>query len=132
MLKKIESQIKSERLFRDLDKPSLHTLSYALRHPDTWPEGFVWKYSSCRQCAMGLAHQLWQNKIPQSYLEDGASVMARSFAMPFEVAETIFLNCSWPYRLAGLLIFPGVGRGYGSVSPEMVADEIDRYLATAE
>ena len=34
----------TEALFQDLSKPSLHALSYALRHPDTWPEGFVWDY----------------------------------------------------------------------------------------
>ena len=110
----------------DIGKPSLHALSYALRHPDTWPEGFVWEYSDCRNCAMGLAHQLW-NEIPWAGVDSGASLMARHFAMPYSRAKSIFFQTQWHSRIMG--IFP---RSYSSVSPEMVADQIDKYLATAE
>lgn len=74
----LSSKTETERLFANLDKPSLHALSYALRHPDTWPEGFMWNYNQCHQCAMGLAHQLWN--IQEAAVTDGASIMARSSA----------------------------------------------------
>jgi hypothetical protein len=77
-----KSKTETEALFCDLDKPSLHALSYALRHPDTWPRSFVWDYKKCDQCAMGLAHGLW-GTIAETTPDTGASVMAREFAIPF-------------------------------------------------
>lgn len=124
-------------LLRDLNKPSLHALSYALRHPETWPADFVWSYTYCDQCAMGLAHVLWKS-IPEVDSEDGASVMARSFAMPFGVAENIFLGKGdWipTYTTeTGMLWWKEQHsrQNHNSVTPEMVADQIDAYLATAE
>lgn len=124
---KIRLSAEAERLFTNLDKPSLHGLSYALRHPDTWPEGFVWDYSDCKQCAMGLAHQLWESEIPQVGNTRDPSVMARKFAMPYEKAEQIFFATHKYNRHYG--VFP---RSIDSVTPEMVADQIDAYLAKAE
>jgi hypothetical protein len=106
-----------ERLFVDLDKPSLHALSYALRHSDTWPEDFAWHYCNCDTCAMGLAHQLWKQQVPSVNVGDGPSVMARVFAMPYEAAGNIFLSASWATETPG-----------HQITPEMVADQIDKYL----
>lgn len=140
---KTTPKTETERLFSDLSKPSLHVLSYALRHPDTWPEGFIWNYNKCDQCAMGLAHQLWSS-IPATTPSTGASIMAREFAMPFTAAQNIFLaEGGWmPKRTrevtSGRLFWKKtvqVPSGYESakaVTPEMVADQIDAYLETAE
>jgi hypothetical protein len=126
------------RLFADLDKPSLHTLSYALRHPDTWPNGFVWNFQDCKSCAMGLAHELWfasenrpTGKTPDSYHRAAVSAVARRFALPYAEAQRIFLRSDWAVksRMFGLVKekIP-----MSAITPEMVADEIDRYLARAE
>ncbi len=117
----------TEVLFQDLDKPSLHALSYSLRHPDTWPQGFFWDYSNCHQCAMGLAHALWKAKIPPTDIHDGASIMAKSFAMPYSEARDIFLEG----RGAPRICFIGP-RNIDIQTPERVADQIDAYLRKAE
>lgn len=115
----------TDRLFRELDKPSLANLAYVLRHPETWPRGFVWNYSNCRSCAMGLAHRLWSRHVPSVGTHSGASVMARSFAMPFSIANRIFLK-GWRARWFPMNVIP-----FG-VTPECVADQIDAYLKRAE
>lgn len=121
----------------DLSKPSLHALSYALRHPDTWPKDFIWNYNECEKCAMGLAHQLWA-QIPQTKPATAASIMARAFAMPYEAARSIFLgDWKWvPKReiTKGHLWWKKnlLCADHSRVSPEMVADQIDAYLARAE
>lgn len=122
----------------DLGKPSLHALSYALRHPDTWPEGFVWNYGSCERCAMGLARALWR-QIPKANNDSGASIMARQFAMPYGAASSIFMGTDLKWLptdnfTEGHLWWKRYMRraNYGRVTPEMVAAQIDRYLATAE
>lgn len=95
----------------DVGKPELHVLSYALRHRDVWPEGFVWDFGDCDKCAMGLVDELW-------VLFDG------SITTIFEMrgADAIRLFCSDGY--------PGIPAK--DVTPEMVADKIDAYLANAE
>jgi hypothetical protein len=130
---KISQPAEVERLFADLDKPSLHALSYALRHPDTWPEGFVWDYSDCDNCAMGLAHQLWKRKVPKVYVASGPSVMARVFAMPYAVADSIFVRpVAWAYTASKRLLWwpKKCPIPLAQITPEMVADQIDKYLET--
>jgi hypothetical protein len=151
---KTKPTIEATKLFADLDKPSLHALSYALRHPDTWPEGFVWSYQNCRHCAMGLAHVLWEKSIPEVGTKNGPSVMAKKFAMSYEAATAIFLgrtsdeNASWVPKKSkqevstvrtgflGLfregVVITTIRGNHDAVTPEMVADQIDKYLATCE
>ena len=132
-------QTETEALFSGLDRPSLHGLSYALRHPDTWPKEFVWDYSKCTQCAMGLAHALWK-QIPPTNRKNGASVMAREFAIPYAEALSIFLaqgDNGWcPYQSVteGRMWWKKERHltDLQAVTPEMVADQIDKYLETAE
>jgi hypothetical protein len=128
----------AKALFADLDRPSLHALSYALRHPDVWPEGFVWDYRHCNKCAMGLAHALW-NSIPSADRESGPSIMARRFAMPFAEAKSIFLGkdgssaADWlPAKNMRKWFRTVRVSDLTAVTPEMVADQIDAYLAHAE
>lgn len=121
----------------DLGKPSLHGLSYALRHPDTWPEDFYWDYSSCYHCAMGLAHALWHS-IPKANAQNGASLMARAFAMPYGAANDIFMGVGdWTpttKETTGALWWKKTiaVADADAITPEMVADQIDGYLAKAE
>lgn len=136
----IKTRGEAQALFQDLDKPSLHALSYALRHPDTWPKGFVWDYSKCDQCAMGLAHALWGEIIPDAHRYDGATIMAREFAIPYSAAESIFLAkgynawCPTSVVTSGRLWWKRekYRTDLKAVTPEMVADQIDLYLETAE
>jgi hypothetical protein len=105
----------AERLFA-IGEPSLKNLSHVLRHQELWPDGFEWDYASCHSCAMGLAHQLWSLvDSPNSH------VIARVFGMPPGLAGRIFGGnhtlCTY-----GTAYFP-------DVTPEMVADQIDAYLA---
>ena len=54
---------------------SLRGLSYALRHPETWPPGFRWKFFDCNRCATGLAVELMMADRPTP------AAMARAFEM---------------------------------------------------
>lgn len=122
-------------------KPSLEGLVYALRHPETWPEGFVWNYRDCNSCAMGLARQLWDS-VPRTVRGTGASKMARTFAMPYEVANSIFMGkgptaMDWlPFKTEnrGMLWWKEQFQvaDHSRVTPEMVADQIEKYLADRE
>lgn len=125
------------RLFKNLDRPSLHVLSYALRHPDTWPQGFVWDFDDCMQCGMGLAHLLWANsQIGDTAIGDDTeykewiSIMARQFSMPYGKAHEIFFGGA--YREPRYFGLSSTEIPRDRVTPEMVADQIDKYLATAE
>lgn len=106
-----------------MDRPSLMGLSYALRHPETWPAKFTWNYDDCDTCAMGLAYQLWRSQMenPPRNVDGYISWAARSFSMPFKVAKKAFQHAS---------VFTHFGY-YDHVTPEKVADVIDAYLAKA-
>jgi hypothetical protein len=128
-----ETRNEKTALFGDLSKPSLHALSYVLRHPHTWPKNFYWDYNECENCAMGLAHLLWHS-IPTATPKDGASIMAREFAVPFAVSRSIFLGGTWTpteVKMTGVLWWKSEKHSmdFDRVTPEMVADQIDAYLA---
>lgn len=113
-----------------LSKPHLHALSYVLRHPDTWPEGFVWDYNDCLNCAMGLAHELWglmkdTNVPPNAWL----SQAARVFALPYGDAERLFID-EYSMTKSGIAGWLGARRTVrrDAITPEMVADAIDKYM----
>ncbi len=129
----VKPQTETEALFQ-LNKPTLHALSYALRHPDTWPKDFTWNYKYCDECAMGLASQLWN--IILSNAEDvddesheNISNMAKTFAMPYDNAQQIFYDANHNQSMILGLSFPCA---MTAVTPEMVADKIDKYLATVK
>ncbi len=120
---------------QDLTKPSLHALSWALRHPDVWPKGFVWKYSDCSQCAMGMAALLWEGlHISRQDHLDAVSDVARGFAMPYTEACNIFFGYGeWsPSIVTGHLWWKQYKTDLDAITPEMVADQIDAYLERAE
>lgn len=97
------------------EKPTLESLSYALRHQEMWPPGFVWNYRHCRTCALGLAAALWSLPMPPSrYL--WCDIMEDLVSMPSAKTAAIFL---------------AHGMNESTVItrlPTDVADDIDRYL----
>lgn len=106
-----------ERLLA-IGEPSLKSLSHVLRHQELWPAGFEWNYGGCDTCAMGLANNLWEEHI--IYPDSGA--MSRAFDINLSVAGRIF---------GGNDMFKTYGVDYyNKITPEMVADKIDEYLAT--
>jgi hypothetical protein len=136
----------AEQLFVNLDKLSLRGLSYALRHPETWPKGFVWNYNNCDNCAMGLAHKLWHQVQFHPHPNVGSSLMAREFSIPFAQAKNIFFGSNAKRFMAVTVTslvetsWFGFRKKYATaevrrpisremVTPEMVADDIDAYLA---
>jgi len=106
----------AERLFA-IGEPSLKNLSHILRHRELWPKGQGWDYSNCVDCAMGLAHALWNEVIEYP----GSHAMAGAFGMPQSVACRIF-GGNEPLKTYGTAY-------YHNITPEMVAEKIDEYLA---
>lgn len=100
----------------DLNAPSLPALAYALRHRETWPEGFFWNYCRSDMCAAGLVNKLW-NDGPDGGMETARHLVGLRYA-------------------EACLVF--IGAGFASdtrmweVTPEMVADVIDAHLVGAE
>lgn len=92
-----------------LATPSIDALIYALRHPETWPEGFEWDYSDCDHCALGVAMCLW-NILP--CLRDAARVLG----MQHYTAAKIF----------------ALMKPRSTITPEHVAAALERYQATRE
>lgn len=113
----------------DLNKPSLQALSYYLRHEELWPAGFIWRYNSCNSCAMGLAAALWTLTMSRSELEVSHSYkfMSDNFNITNSTVDNIFLGKgNWMPMYED---YPSFGNFY-AVTPEMVADQIDKYLAS--
>lgn len=94
-------------------KPSLQVLSYMLRHKELWPDGFEWAFHDCQRCAMGLAWKLW----PKHIAMPTKTEMVRVMGMPFDDAKAIFGGWAFSHRDVEI------------ISPELVADKIDEYLA---
>jgi hypothetical protein len=112
-------------------KPDLRLLAHVLRHRELWPEGFVWNYSSCTHCAMGLAFQLWPDD--QWRPDEGGGSwhgwISRKMDIPLEIADQIFFGTlppgAWNYVVQ--YVFDRHA-ALQNVTPEMVAMGIDRYL----
>ncbi|MDE2101599.1 MAG: hypothetical protein KGL39_30415 [Patescibacteria group bacterium] len=104
----------SDRTAALLATPSLEALSYALRHPETWPKGFVWSYMLCPSCAMGLSAKLW--KRAEGWDDESLALMLK---MDEETATRIF------YGVSDSLKIP-----MKNVTTDHVADAIDAYLNT--
>lgn len=96
---------------------NLAGLSYALRHPEVWPAGFVWDYSRCSHCAIGLAMELFSDNRAWSTVILNEIIPGWHFDPRI---SKIFMNLnkkSCPMK---------------DITPENVADAIDHYLvATA-
>lgn len=101
-------------------QPSLEALAWALEHPETWPDGFVWDYSDCKTCAMGLAGSLWASIAgdPETGGFGSAIWCHEVFRMPVNAAQRIFIHLDEE---------PRVPR---AVTARHVASAIRKYLAS--
>jgi hypothetical protein len=95
-------------LFVDLDKPSLRGLAWRLRRPKLWPEGFKWGYGSCSTCAIALAEKIW-----------GKAALTMILSAPGVDRRRIFAGAQRVRHLVSM----------SSVTPDMIADDIEAYLA---
>lgn len=95
--------------------PSLTLLSEILRggpeHP-MWPEGFVWDYTHCHSCAIGLVERLW--------LSGKELAMSSVFSIKSADADRIFFDLSNELNVPFMK----------DITPTHVADAIDEHLAT--
>ena len=101
---------------RDINTPSLESLSFILRNKELWPDGFEWNFRDCHKCAMGLAHQIWREvRVPT------CGDMSNVFKLGPGVAMALFTS-GWDDQ-----------QEYNSysVTPDKIADRIDAYLVAA-
>ena len=106
----------------DLTTPSTQGLAWLLRHREHWPKGFVWTYTHCTGCAMGLAHRLWGQFWPREPSSNEGYVAFVSAVLSMDHRE------SWN-------IFEGLrdrNDGLWDVAPDQVADALDIYLLRQE
>ena len=110
-----------DRIAELLAKPSLAALAYALRHQETWPEGFVWNFYNCRTCAMGMAADLWA----------GVTRPIRAVAPMERWTGAAFNLSSYEVEmLFGSTLPVSLGIALHKITPEHVADAIDNYLTS--
>ena len=115
------------------DRPNLVALSYALRHPETWPADFVWDCSTCKTCAIGLALRLWPFlKLPKGQRVQETWV-AREMALPLREAKRIFFCLAPASRVVTKHHWFRADEAewrydFKEVTPDHVADAIDRHL----
>ena len=103
------------RLYRNGDRCRAAELSNLLRHRELWPADFEWNYKHPDTCAIGLARRHWNMRWVS------LSVLSQKLGLPEPVAYDIFI-C-----LAGDLHVRT-----NKITPELVADAIDAYLATRD
>lgn len=108
-------------LKKGLKANTVEGLIYALRHKETWPEGFRWNFASCHTCAMGLRYELWGAPNKERRPTTG-------FAWIDNTVDALNMN-----RDAAMVIF-GTVECYASaplnrITPEMVADKLEAYAA---
>jgi hypothetical protein len=104
-------------------RPTLEGLAYALRHRETWPAWFQWSYMNTDSCALGLAVELSGDIKPRS-ITNRHWVMMR-LGLSDETSRKLFLR-----NHAFSVWHPHWW--FADVTPEMVANVIDRYLRTGK
>lgn len=117
----------------DLSKPSLEGLSWLLRHPEAWPAHFQWRFQDVLErgkcgttgCAIGIAQLTWGGmlrKENRSAASHDTEPARERFGMRYDDFADIFLGAS---------AYPSARLTLANISPAMVADAIDAYLAQA-
>lgn len=96
---------------------SLEGLSFILRNKELWPKDFVWSYTDCGTCAMGLATELFL----------GNSSRGCTY-----VLSQLF-KCKEDPRLDQIFIHLGneLSKDMNKVTPEDVATALDQYVKEA-
>ena len=97
------------------DKLSLAELSAILRDESRWPKGFQWYFRDCYQCAMGMAYQLWPDRIERPH----DNFIAKAFGMTLDDTVELFLRAN----------SPAIPSNTYTIEPHHIADAIDYYLA---
>jgi hypothetical protein len=111
-------------------KLTLADLAWRLRHPETWPPNFRWRYWDCNSCAMGLAWSLSHDGKPAELVTHMATERAMTRAVKALLADAAAMNSrQFAAIFRELRGRPGFG---GVVTPADVADAIDRYLVRRE
>jgi hypothetical protein len=120
MLMKTDAKLLQEvEFFDQIDVPSLERLSYLLRHQKMWPKDFVWDFSHCQRCAMGLTIAFWNIDVHETWGRVLTSLkMNEIFHMDFESIRNIFFNFGGFYKCR-----------ISRITPKKVANKIDAYLA---
>lgn len=102
-------------------KPDLRILSEVLRggpeHP-MWPDGFVWNFHECGQCAMGLAGAIWGHLSEWGYDNTYAGIMITNKLVPDRRNNEAIFMVGNPRKR------------HAEVTPADVADAIDEYLGS--
>lgn len=62
----------------------------ALRHPETWPEGFVWNWENCQRCGMGLLIAMFTDNTRMAHTGRAAALLGIAEGQ----AHSIFINKS--------------------------------------
>lgn len=93
---------------------TLEGLAWRLRHPETWPKGFVWNFEYCHTCAMGL---LW--------MELAGAPVVGNFCAQTKTQEFYGLDENAAFDIFQRAPDDNCAR----ITPEMVALRIDAYLA---
>jgi hypothetical protein len=114
----------------DIIFASLTTLAYVLRHPETWPKSFDWDNRYYETSAVGLLLKKWVG--PGFNADD--EICRHHYAVMLkttpEIVRKLFVSLqATTYCVFGVPIFP---RSYLSVTPEMVAEQIERYITRNE
>jgi hypothetical protein len=90
----------------DLSVPSLAGLAWVLRHKEAWPPGHIWSFARGATCAVGIGHRRWEVNVIDADI--GLSRRHREYMFCYGAYAPV-ADCD--------------------VTPEMVADRIDAYLA---
>lgn len=94
-------------------RDKLRYLSKILRHR-LWPQGFVaWNYEDCKTCAIEVAALLWN-------IQRSSVLLSEFFEITSDVTDYIFFNAN------------ADNQRRAEVTPEQVADAIDKYLNRTE
>ncbi len=111
----------------DLSQPSLAGLSYLLRHPEMWPQGFKWDYAYSNTCAMGLTIEVWEPWPETPFL--APHVFTALYGLTPSQASDLFV---YAHRWARERVLWFWSRPVDRVTPIMIADRIDKMLAAAQ
>jgi hypothetical protein len=97
-------------MFKDFSEPSLENAIGLLRDRTQWPESFTkWDYVCPCTCAMGLFSKKWN----------------KTQGVPDSEGTAKLLGIS---QQQGMAIFACLGQRYPDVTPEVVADELEKLL----
>lgn len=117
---------------------SLPRLSFLLRHRELWPSQFRWNYGNFDNCAVSLARSYWfipaVGVIPSRNLYHYFGLDRASYQnifigggdwVPLKSRLMTFLTWAFP-----TMSWKSARKDLSQVTPEMVADQIDLYLAS--